>query len=654
MSRTWSGRLLGLAVLVGVLGAAGSVVFRSAIEWSTLLFHGQTARFGSVGVPLALLAGGLVLLGLERLFPGEVLGYGFPRFLEVFHLHGAHVKRRWITLRTLGAAVSLGAGAAVGREGPIAQIGGAIGGTVAGASRLAIAERKLLVACGVAAGIAATFNAPIGAILFVHEIVLLGETELSHMSLVVVAAATAVAATRGLFGVEAVLSPTHFALGSYWACVTYAGLGVLLGGLAVAYIRLFHGVRQLFDRLPSPRWVILLASMGVLGIMGMIVPQNLGDGYPVINEALAGRLVWQATAVLAIAKIAGSSLALGCGVPGGIFGPIFFIGAMVGSSFRALCEAILPALTGPRGSYALIGLGGFLAATTHAPLTAVFLLIEMTEGYGVTVPALLTVGMAMMVAQQLEPESIDLYGLHAEGKTLHTTPLGEALARIPIGNAYLQDVETIVEDAPLAEILRRVGTSRVINLPVVDRKGCLAGVLSFEALRSVLGQDTLDGLIVAADLCDHDVPTVTPAASIAEAFACFERSGLDEIPVIDAAAPRRVIGMLSRANLLAEYNRLITQGVSLGTWIAGTHSTTSEAYRTVTIAVPAEWVGRSLREIDCRRRLGLAVLAVRSGAATADGLYELPDPNRRLTRGDQLVIAGTDASIRQLGAGGGG
>src|SRR5207249_1107347 len=151
--------LIALAVLTGVLGAVGNVVFRDAILGATWLFQGRVAPLGRIGIPLALIGGGLVLLALDRLFPGEVLGYGFPRFLEMLHLHGASVKRRWMVVKTLGAAISLGAGAAVGREGPIAQIGGSIGAAVARLARLATEERKVLIACGAGAGIATTFNA---------------------------------------------------------------------------------------------------------------------------------------------------------------------------------------------------------------------------------------------------------------------------------------------------------------------------------------------------------------------------------------------------------------------------------------------------------------------------------------------------------------
>src|SRR5262245_31351562 len=325
-----SAPLLALAVVIGILAAIGQVIFRLTIEGATIVFHQIAAPVGRAGIPLAMVAGGVVLLALERRFPGDVLGYGFPRFLEMLHLHGARVKRRWMFLKTLGAAISLGAGASVGREGPIAQIGGSIGAAVASAARLPVDTRRMLIACGTAAAVAATFNAPLAAILFAQEVVLLGASALAPLSLIVVAVATAVAVTRGVFGSPPILMTTPFALESNWECLTYAALGLVLGVLAVAYTRMFHFALRRASRLSWPPAATLLGGLALVGVLAAVVPQNLSDGYPVINEALRGHLAWHQALLLAVAKIAASIVSLACGAPGGVFGPIFFIGAMAG------------------------------------------------------------------------------------------------------------------------------------------------------------------------------------------------------------------------------------------------------------------------------------------------------------------------------------
>jgi CIC family chloride channel protein len=639
--------LMTLAVAAGLLGATGNVVFQMAIEFATRAFGTLPRLLGTAGIPLSLVAGGLVLLLLDRVFPGEVFGYGFPRFLEMLHLQGGRVKRRWMVVKTLGAAVSLGCGAAVGREGPIAQIGGSIGSAVSVLGRLPTEQRKVLIACGAAAGIATTFDAPLGALMFAQEIVLLGEMQLANFSLIVLSTTAAVLASRGIFGSAPVFTVRPFVLETAWECLTYAVLGVVLGLLAALYIRLFHYVSSRLRRLPVPRPLVLLTGLALVGILDIAAPGNFSDGYDVVNDALAGHLSWDLMAVLAVAKIAGSTLSLGCGAPGGVFGPIFFIGAMAGGTFSALSALAVPGFTGPTGSYALVGLGAFLAATTHAPLTSIFLLFELTQSYSIAIPALLATIVAVVVATRLEPESIDTLGLTAEGKSLHPTADRVILDRIPVETVYRRQFDTVADDTPLPEILRLIGESPSSTFPVIDGHGELVGMLSFAALRPILLEEHLGPLVVAHDLADLNVPTLTPDAGLGEAFRLMDAEGLEDIPVVDRANPRRVIGMLSRADLIAAYNRTVAilSTLPVPAWLA-TESHWSERYRVMVIEVPAGWVGQSLRDLDCRSRYGVEVLAVQPSGRQPDQGYELPDPARPLAMGDTLVVAGTLEQLR--------
>src|SRR5690349_10188550 len=209
-----------LAALVGLLAALGNLGFRELINVFTWIF--RTLEWNAIGIsrggvrlgllPLILLSGGAGMILLDRIFPGDVLGYGFPNFLEMVNLGSARIKRRWIVLKGLGAALSLGCGASVGREGPIAQIGGAIGSAVAQLRGMSASRAKVLVAAGAGAGIATTFNAPVGGVLFAQEIVLLGETELGNLTLLLVATVSAVILSRAITGNAAVFRPTTFLL----------------------------------------------------------------------------------------------------------------------------------------------------------------------------------------------------------------------------------------------------------------------------------------------------------------------------------------------------------------------------------------------------------------------------------------------------------
>ena len=583
IARSWRSRfsadqieyvwLILLASLTGALAALGNLGLRLLIDLSSSAFRGFEWRALGINrggafvalTPVVLLSGGVALLVLNYFFPRDVLGYGFPNFLAMVHLEGARIKRRWIFLKAAGAAISLGAGASVGREGPIAQIGGSIGSAVAQVLRVGAERAKVLVACGAGAGIATTFNAPIGGLLFAQEIVLLGETELANLSLLIISTTVAVVTSAALTGKEAsVFQVPLFELRSYWELLTYSLMAITMGLLSAGYIRLFDATTALFRRVnfsPSLKLGIGLLAVGLIAIP---LPQNLSDGYPVINAALAGQLQVRRMAALAVAKILAICISLGCGAPGGVFGPIFFIGAMSGGSFRGLSERFLPHFTGPRGSYALVGLGAFLAGTTHAPLTAVFLLFEMTREYEITVPALLSTILSLIVARAIGPESIDTYSLAREGKTLHIGKDRLLLMQIPVSAAMHPGPDVVASNEAFAEVLRKAGESSQSNLPVVDPEGKLVGlIVTRDLLALVTSREDLARVAIAADVCETKPPTLVLDANLDQASRLMDAEGIEEVPVIVAPDDKRLVGLLSRSSVRSALNRAAVSMVTV-------------------------------------------------------------------------------------------
>ncbi len=215
--------------------------------------------------------------------------------------------------------------------------------------------------------------------------------------------------------------------------ITYGAMGAAFGVLR-RWLTSASSMRLRTDsaRLAMTDWQKLAIGAAIVGTVAIFLPQNLADGYPTINDAMAGKYELMMLAALTFAKFFTSSVSLGSGAPGGVFGPIFFIGTMAGGTTQRLFAHLLPHFTGPRGSYALVGLGAFLAGTTHAPLTALFLLFEMTQNYTVALPAMIATIAALVVARLIETESIDTYQLAREGKTLHIAQERLALGQIPV------------------------------------------------------------------------------------------------------------------------------------------------------------------------------------------------------------------------------
>jgi CIC family chloride channel protein len=643
--------LIVLASVTGSLAALGNLGFRlliSVFSWTFRAFEWSALGIDRGGwfallTPIVLLTGGAALLLLNWLFPDEVLGYGFPNFLAMVHLGGARIKRRWIFLKAISSAVSLGAGASVGREGPIAQIGGSIGSAVARAMRMGAQRAKVLVACGAGAGIATTFNAPIGGLLFAQEIVLLGETELANLSLLIISTTVAVVTSGALSGNEmAVFKVPAFELRSYWELITYCLMGLTMGLVSAGYIRLFHATAAMFERMRLPISAKLGIGLAVVGLIAIPLPQNLSDGYPVINAALAGQLHVPRMAILAIAKIFASCLSLGCGAPGGVFGPIFFIGAMGGGSFRAISEAFFPHFTGPRGSYALVGLGAFLASTTHAPLTAVFLLFEMTREYEITVPALLSSILALVVARAIESESIDTFSLARQGKTLHIGRDRQLLMQLPVSAAMNPTPDSVRSNDSFSEVLRKAGETAQVILPVIGDESALLGVIATrELLPLVTSREDLANLGIAADLCEKNAPTLVLDENLDEATRLMEAEGVEEVPV--AGVDGCLVGLLSRSAIRNALSRAAVSMVMMAR--SDEPITWSADYRVAQIAVGLALRGKSIRQLNARSLFGVNIVAIRNGHDLRGG-FGPADPDRPLEVEDVLLVAGSPNSVR--------
>ena len=445
-------------------------------------------------------------------------------------------------------------------------------------------------------------------------------------------------------GDVAVLHVHQFLLRSYWELLTYAidGRGV---GAAVA--AMLHQA--------LPRYRARSSSTAQTSEMGQArelvsslwdwsrprCPQNLSDGYPVIDNALAGRLPIIHMAVLSVAKIFASSVSLGCGAPGGVFGPIFFIGAMAGGSFRGLSALLLPGLTGPRGSYALVGLGAFLAATSSAPLTALFLLLEMTQDNTIALPALISVITALAVARAIEPESIDTYALAQEGKSLRIGKDRMVLAQISVSGVMTPDFAALRESDSLPEVLRIGGETVQSILPVVAEGGALTGVIvTRELLALIASGDRLSHLVNAFDIALRNFPTVTPDSTLDDALTQIEGEAVDELPVLDDEG--RLLGVVTRRAIAQAFNRTT---ISLSA-VANREPAIqwSTGYRVMRMKISKAGEGNTLRALDPRARFGVSVLAVQE----ANGGFVPIGPDRPFKAGDVIVAAGLQTSLRMF------
>jgi CIC family chloride channel protein len=586
LPRESDGWLLTAAVVIGVLAALANVMFHAALDGAQSLFWGGLGGALGIGgrdlgadvfrdgaasfperwwlLPLVPMTGMALLVALDAVFPGEIHGYGLPRFLEIVNVRGGYIKRRWITLKTLASAITLGSGMSAGVEGPIAQIGGALGSTVARLLGPSPERLRVLIAAGTAGAVAATFGAPIAGVMFAEEVVLLGQSQLPSLTLLAVAAAAATISSQYFAGYHQVLEAPHFAFPINHELVFYLLLGLLTGTLAVAFLRSFYFLKDWAASSPIPRVLRPVAGALVVGLALVAFPQVAGSGYEVINGFFRGGYGAVLLLALAVVKMLMTGVTLGFGGSGGVFAPSMFIGAAFGSGLALVVNAALPGSIADPGAFGLIGMGTFLAAATHAPLTAIFLLFELTRDYNVVVPILVSAITATIVARRLVPASIDEYELERRGLHLHADGRTRVLRQFFVRGLVARDVLPIREEASVLELLQAMRGCRHAGLPVVDEAGRFVGVVGIEDLREVLLDSEAWPRMQVKELMRREVPLLRLGDTLFDALQLVVAHGVEEVVVVEDGSERRVAGLLKRSELQSFYQKRLLARELLG------------------------------------------------------------------------------------------
>jgi len=556
--------LITLAFFIGILSGAANMLFRTCLELSRHLFMENMAELFSIDkglpyrilIPLIPVSGAILIAVLAMRFPGEVMGYGFPSFLERVNLRDGIIRLRTVILKIIAPSLTIGSGGSAGVEGPIAQIGGGIGSLIGQLFRVSGNRMKLLIAAGSAGGIAATFNAPIAGVMFATEIVLLGNFELTSFGAIVVSAGMATAVSRIYYGPNPVFSVPEYTLTGLWELPFYILLGLLIGPLAVFYIKIFYKTKWYFQNLHINEYIKPIIGAFIVGTIAIVFPHIMSDGYEYIERALRGEMFWLLMCVLVFLKIFATSITLGSGGAGGVFAPALFIGAMAGGTFGAIAHHIFPSITSSAGAYATVGVGAFLAAVTHAPLTGMFLLFEMTGNYQIIIPIMLSATIGTFVSHRLSRNSIDTYELAMRGINLHAGREMTILHSVRVKDVMRRDFTTVRDKVNLKEFIELVieGPGG-FYYPVVNGKGEMIGIISLQDVRKVLFEDYIKEIVTVGQLCSEDVKVLYPEDTLAKALNHFAEMDIDEIPVVDPNNPKKVIGMLRRGDVVAIYNR---------------------------------------------------------------------------------------------------
>ncbi|PTY01093.1 ClcB-like voltage-gated chloride channel protein [Opitutus sp. ER46] len=538
------------AAVAGFLGSLAAILF--AVLTENIYDWFGNRRLGIVGsiqqLPwwgcLLVPAAGGALAGLVLTFGQRLTRkQSSTDYMEAIVIGTGRIPIRASLVKSVAALFSIGSGGSIGREGPMVQMAAVLASLVGRWRKFSPPQQRLLVACGASAGIASAYNAPIAGSFFVAEIIL-GTIAMESLGPLVISAVVATLTIRVITAAHVLYKVPAFQLNSPLEMIPYVALGLIVGALAPVFLVSLKHAEKFFVSLKLP--LVLRLALGglVVGAIAINVPEVCGNGYQVIVEILNGRLIWTAILGIFACKWLATMASFGSGAPGGVFTPSLFMGAGAGLLFGTAVHQVWPAAAENPQAFALVGMGAFLSAASHAPVMAVIMLFEMTLSYDIILPLMLCCVIAYFTAKGVQGSSLYSEVLKRKAAAVPDPTLGEAR----VADMMRPNPPIVAPNARFAEIARMFLNVRVNNLYVVDETGRFIGAVSLHDIKPYLGEPDLAELVIARDILRDDFPHVAPDQLLPEALAAFLGIQAERVPVVEKDGTLR--GSLSKSDLL--------------------------------------------------------------------------------------------------------
>jgi len=566
--------LLLLGSIIGVLCGYGAVFYKKAIMViKTFLFDTPGKFWGletlingpktwEIVLILVMIPafGGLIVGLMSKYFKGAQKGEGIPKAIDAVASRGGVIEGQTGFLKTLGAVISIGTGGAGGNEGPIVMMGSSIASSLGRYLSSSPDRLKILVGCGAAAGLAAAYNAPLGGALFSMEIIL-RTFNAKSFSPIIVASVFATVISRGYLGNEPAFKTSSFSLNTNYEFIFYLILGVLAAFTAVYFVRTFLKIDEIFDaKNKVPEWLKPAIGGLMVGIIGLYLPGIFSFSEAAVDNTIFNATPFMVLFLLLLFKPIATALTIGSGGNGGTFSPSIFTGAMLGGAFGQIVNYLFPTVSAPPGAYALVGMAAVVAGTTHASLTALIMVFEMTNNYKIILPLMLTIIVATTISKKIlkgslytlkfdvEGKGIDIYGR----KTL-------VLKNISISSIIEKFEDLVTDDYTFQKLLGKVKESRFNNLLVKNSQDNIIGKIAFQDIRdAILDEETRNIMpfLVAGDLMVRNVQVITNDKNSEDALKILEKIDMDFLPVQDKQTGK-FLGIVSTENILKKYQNAL-------------------------------------------------------------------------------------------------
>jgi len=573
-----TGKILIYSIIVGIIAGLAAIVFLVSIHFfSTYVLEGiagyssssptgEPPIFGEIHKafnPLLLIlvttCGGLLSGFIVYTFAPEAEGHGTDAAIEAYHQKRGIIRPIVPFVKIIASAITLGTGGSGGREGPIAQIGAGFGSFLAGRLKLSERDRRILLAAGMGAGIGAIFRSPMAGAIFAAEVLYRDlEIESEVLLSAFVASIVAYSIFAAKFGWSPLFSVAAFKFTNPLELIPYTILAIVVSLFSYIYVKVFYGVRETFHKIHiKPHFKPAIGGFFV-GIIGIAMPQAISMGYGTLQLAMWGKIAFTTLFLIAFLKIFATAFTISSGGSAGVFGPSMVIGGTLGGAVGGFFHYVLPTIVQQPGAFVLVGMAGFFSAAASTPLSTIIMVAEMTGNYDLVVPAMWVSAISYFISRKWT-----IYEKQAENRGHSPAHRYEfvrhALQSVKIKDIARKDFKTVLESAPLKNIFFILSSEKLDDVPIVNTKNKLVGIVTLHDIKTVLDSPEVSEMLVAKDVANLNVISITPNESVDDALHKIGFKEINTLPVVDEKDKTKIIGIIRRKDITRVYSEIVEE-----------------------------------------------------------------------------------------------